>query len=62
MAPTVEFDIGVVMPTMAPRIIDPAAIAPRIAAQISKVFPISLMSTPLFYLSHRKIDSEEHKP
>jgi hypothetical protein len=41
---------------------EPAAMAPKIAAHTSKVFPISLMSTPLFYLSHRKIDSEEHKP
>jgi len=37
----VDFDIGVVMPTMAPSTIEPAAIAPKMAAQITKVVPMS---------------------
>ena len=41
MAPTVDFDIGVVTPTMAPSTIEPAAIAPKMAAQITKVVPMS---------------------
>ena len=41
MAPTVDFDIGVVMPTMAPSTIEPAAIAPKLAAQMTKVVSMS---------------------